>query len=56
MASESKTGIYVSTAAEVRGITGQLFVGKRPRALRFEPEHKAALWEHTEHMLARVAA
>ena len=56
MTSESKTGIYVSTAEEIRGITGQLFVGERPRALRFEPEHKTALWEQTERMLARVPA
>ena len=56
MASTSKSGVYVSTAEELNGVTGQLFVGKKPTPLRFEPAYKDALWERTEQMLERGLA
>ena len=56
MARESKTGIYLSTAGEVQGMTGQLFVGKSHRPLVFEKQYRDGLWDRTERMLAQVPA
>ena len=55
MPSKSTSGIYVSTAEEIRGMTGQFFVGKKPRPLQFEQQYKDELWERTERMLAQVS-
>ena len=53
MSSESQSGAYVSTARQIRGMTGQLFVGETPRALRFEQAYKDALWARTLRMLGK---
>jgi retinol dehydrogenase-12 len=55
MSSTSKSGVYVSTSEEIRGMTGQFFVGNKPRPLRFDSEYKGELWERTEQMLAQVS-
>jgi len=52
MASTSKSGIYVSTSDDLRGVTGQLFVGRKPTPLQFDEAYKTRLWEKTEEMLA----
>jgi NAD(P)-dependent dehydrogenase (short-subunit alcohol dehydrogenase family) len=52
MARTSKSGIYVSLSDEVQGVTGQLFVGKKPRPLHFDQSYKDGLWEKTESLLA----
>ncbi len=52
MSPKSKSGVYVSTSDEVGGVTGQLFVGTKPRPLRFDEGYKAQLWERTESLLA----
>jgi NAD(P)-dependent dehydrogenase (short-subunit alcohol dehydrogenase family) len=51
MAKTSKSGVYVTTSAEVEGMTGQFFVGRKATVLSFEPDYKAGLWERTEQML-----
>jgi len=56
MSGKSKSGIYLSTADEVRGVTGQLFVGRKPTPLRFEREYKDQLWQRTERMLEEALA
>ncbi len=56
MASTSKSGIYLATSEEVRGQTGQLFVGKKATPLSFEPAYKDELWERTERMLDEALA
>ncbi len=55
MAKTSKSGIYLSTADEVTGVTGQLFVGKKPTPLAYEQAYKDELWRRTEVMLEPVA-
>lgn len=55
MSSKSKSGTYVSTAKEVRGMTGQYFVGTAPRQLCFEQTYKDRLWARTEEMIAKFS-
>ena len=55
MASKSTSGIHLSTAKEVRGVTGHLFVGKKSTPLHFDSEYKAQLWRQTERMLAEAS-
>ncbi|MCO4774154.1 MAG: SDR family NAD(P)-dependent oxidoreductase [Deltaproteobacteria bacterium] len=55
MSATSKSGVYVSTAEELNGVTGQFFVGKKPRPLSFDQAYKDELWKQTESMLERVA-
>lgn len=55
MSARSKSGIYVSTADELTGLTGQFFVGRKPTPLQFEPAYKQELWERTERMLDQVS-
>lgn len=54
MSNTSKTGIYLATADDVQGVTGQLFVRKKPRPLNFEQEYKDRLWNTTEEMIERA--
>lgn len=54
MASESKSGIYASTTQALNGVTGQLFVGTRPRQLSFEQSYKDKLWHTTEQLVNQV--
>ncbi|MCO4760918.1 MAG: SDR family NAD(P)-dependent oxidoreductase [Myxococcales bacterium] len=49
---ETISGIHVSTAPELQGITGHYFIGKTSRALSFDPAYKKALWTETERLLA----
>lgn len=51
MSPVSKTGVYVSTADELDGVTGQLFVNCKPRKLHFEPAYKDRLRTWTEDLL-----
>ncbi len=54
MAHKSKSGVHLSTSDELNGVTGQLFVGKKPSPLHFDRNYKDRLWEQTEDMLATV--
>ena len=54
MSKTSKTGIYLATSDEVKGLTGQIFVGKKPRPLSFEQGYKDQLWNATEEMIERA--
>jgi retinol dehydrogenase 12 len=56
MAKTSKSGVYLSTANEVTGVTGQLFVGKKPRPLAYDQAYKDQLWQRTEQMLEYALA
>ncbi|MCF6297514.1 MAG: SDR family NAD(P)-dependent oxidoreductase [Flavobacteriaceae bacterium] len=51
MAKESKNGIYTSTSKEIIGITGKLFVNKKPVLLNFDEIYKAKLWTATKEMI-----
>lgn len=53
MARDSHSGIYVCTAEELQGMTGQFFVGRKPRPLGFEQGYKDRLWAQTKEMLAQ---
>lgn len=54
MARKSNSGIHLCTSSDVRGVTGQLFVGKTPSPLHFDQNYKDRLWEQTEDMLSTV--
>ena len=43
MASKSKSGVHLSTSSKVQGVTGQLFVGKKPTPLHFNKNYKDRL-------------
>mgnify|MGYP002630694984 CR=1 FL=1 len=54
MSSETKSGIYCSSAEELNGVTGAFFVGKKHKPLRFDAAYKTQLWSVTEQMLAQA--
>ncbi len=54
MASTSRSGVHVATSDEVRGITGQLFVGTKATPLRFDKAYRDALVAATERLLGPV--
>jgi NAD(P)-dependent dehydrogenase (short-subunit alcohol dehydrogenase family) len=54
MAKTSKTGIYLATSDDVTGVTGQIFVGKKPIPLTFERPYRDALWTATEALVDRT--
>ena len=56
MSNTSKTGVYLATSHDVQGVTGQIFVGKKPRPLNFEQGYKDRLWSATELMIERALA
>lgn len=51
---ESACGVYVSTSEALNGVTGQLFLGMKPRPLAFEPAYRNRLWAATETLVANV--
>ena len=51
LSAESKTGAHVSTSESLNGVTGQLFVGLKPRPLAFDPAYCERLWAATEALL-----
>lgn len=52
MSATSDTATYVSTSDDLNGVTGQLFVGTKPRELRFEQAYKDRLLSATEELVA----
>ena len=54
MSETSKTGNYLATSDEVKGVTGKIFVGSKPRPLSFEQDYKNQLWNATEEMTERA--
>ncbi len=51
---ESKSGIYLSTSDELKGVTGQFFSKEKPIPLNFEKAYKDQLWSRTEDVLRQV--
>ena len=56
MADTSKSGIYVSTSAELNGVTGQFFVGTQRQRLKFDANYKDRLRQQTDAMLLQSLA
>lgn len=56
MSNTSKTGIHLATSDDVTGMTGQIFVGKKPRPLNFDQGYKDRLWTVTEQMIEQALA
>lgn len=54
MSNTSRTGIYLATSDDVQGVTGQLFVRKKPRPLSLEQGYKDRLWNATEQMIEQA--
>jgi len=48
MANTSKSGMYLASSDDARGLTGQFFVRDKPRPLSFEQKYKDRLWNATE--------
>ncbi len=44
MKTSSDNGIFAATAEELKSVTGQLLVNKKPVALKFELDYKEKLW------------
>ena len=51
---KSKNGIYVSMADSLTGISGKLFVNKKPIPLNFDTDYKSKLWQETEKIIAKA--
>lgn len=51
MSVDSKNGIFVSTSAELKGVSGQLYENKSPVALNFNAAYKEMLWRKTTELL-----
>lgn len=51
MSRTSQNGIYVCVSKDVEGISGQLYVNKKPVALNFEKDYKETLWKKTNELL-----
>jgi len=54
LARTSKSGVHVSTDPSLKGTTGQIFVGTRPRPLSFDAAYQDRLWDTTTAMVDRV--
>jgi retinol dehydrogenase-12 len=54
MAKTSKSGVYVSTAEELKGVTGQFFEGTKGQTLSFDADYKDRLVQETERRLEQV--
>ena len=54
MAGASESGIYVSTAQEISGMSGRLFVGKKGHLLNFERAYREKLWNVSEELIEAV--
>ena len=54
MSTESKTGIYASSAPELNGVTGKYFNKKKVIPLNFDQAYKDQLWNATEQTLEKI--
>lgn len=54
MPKTSKNGIYVSMSSEVEGISGQLFVNKKPIPLNFDKDYQQNLWQMTDKIIKTI--
>lgn len=54
LSSASRTGIYVASADELNGVTGQFFSGKKARPLAFEADYAERLWSASEALVDGV--
>ncbi|NBA84623.1 SDR family NAD(P)-dependent oxidoreductase [Emticicia sp. CRIBPO] len=51
MSKTSQNGIYVCISKDIEGISGQLYVDKKPVPLSFERDYKETLWKKTNELL-----
>jgi NAD(P)-dependent dehydrogenase (short-subunit alcohol dehydrogenase family) len=51
MSRTSQNGIYVCVSKDIEGISGRLYVNKKPVQLNFERDYKETLWKKTNELL-----
>jgi len=51
MSKSAANGVYVCSAQDIQGVTGQLFVGKKPIPLQFSDDYKTQLWNYSHKMV-----
>jgi len=54
MTKESRTGIYVCSSPEIKGLSGKFFVKTKPRDLCFDNKYKEKLWKLSEKLISSI--
>ena len=54
MAKESTNGIFVCSDESITGVSGKLFINKKPKNLKFDFNYREKLWKATEEIIDSI--